>query len=236
MNDGGVHNNHEGSLADAVKALEAGTLSRDEFLTVFQATEVVVPVERVAHNETRFAVFRYGNHMCGATFSTTDRVPPELNDREMAVLNGESLAKLWPSDLVLSLDPTDSAPGLLIPGAEVQRMASDSLDRVVPSGERMLVGAPASEAPYALRQIAADLVVTFSEISRAYLFQMAIGNDSQLVLGVVLDPSAQSELVMPRAARWVTERAVGLGPIDLLPLDESLRRSVEQFVDPVSAP
>ncbi|MBT0566058.1 enhanced serine sensitivity protein SseB C-terminal domain-containing protein [Williamsia sp. CHRR-6] len=227
----------EGSLFSSVSAaraaLEDGRLSRDGFLTVLRSGELIVPLDGPI-GALRFAVFRYGEQLCGAVFTSDDMVPPSLVNHQRIRMDGAALAQRWPSDLVLSLDMNDAGPGLRIPASEVQRMASDRLDRVVPAGETLFVGAPAHEPPEAIRRAASELVKVFPQIDRAYLFQMASGQESSLVLGVVLHPGTPPEAVLPFAANWMSERASRADSTELLALNGSLLASVSQYVSPVS--
>lgn len=221
-------------LASAVDALDRGELTRDGFLAALRTTLLIVPM---LDDETRgatFVVFRYGSHECGAVFSSDELVPTQLSGYRRALLTGEALAKQWPSGLVLALDSSDDGPGLLVPGDQVQRMASDRLDRVIPAGERLLIGAPAVDPPEDLRRAAAELVVAFDQVESTYLFQMATGDDSRLILGVVLAPGTDPQRVMPSAAGWIADRAPQPQPVDLLPLTGSMLKSVQEFVAPTA--
>lgn len=218
-------------LDDAVVKLDEGALSQDDFLREVQMSEMAVPLKQTADGGSALSVFTYGSHSCAAVFSAPERILTHLRDRPAAMLTGRQLAEQWPNDLVLSLNPSDDAPGLMIPPAEVQRMASDDLQRVVPAGTQTFVGAPAEEPPSELQRVVRDLVATTADIDRAYLFQMGLGAQTpELVLGVVLRESADIGAAMSFAAQWVADHRPGHPPIALLPLAESMLETVAGFV------
>ncbi|MGU3292491.1 enhanced serine sensitivity protein SseB C-terminal domain-containing protein [Williamsia sp. M5A3_1d] len=225
-------------LDDAVSMLDTGALSQDDFLRELQTAEVAVPVKQTHQSGSALSVFAYGSHSCAAVFTTPERILTHLRDRPAAMLTGRQLAEQWPSDLVLSLNPTDDAPGLMIPPAEVQRMASDGLQRVVPAGSQTFIGAPAEEPPIELRRVVRDLVAATAEIDRAYLFQMGLGTQeaSELVLGIVLRESVDIDIdtAMSHAAQWVADHRPGHPPIALLPLSDSLLDTVASIVPAVT--
>ncbi|KQS00761.1 hypothetical protein ASG12_07840 [Williamsia sp. Leaf354] len=209
-------------LDDAVSMLDTGSLSQDGFLRELQSFEMAVPLKQTADGGSALSVFTYGSHSCAAVFSAHERILTHLRDRPAAMLTGRQLAGQWPSDLVMALNPTDDAPGLMIPPAEVQRMASDDLQRVVPAGTRTFIGAPAEHPPVELQHVVRELVATTGEIDRAYLFQMGIGEDTpELVLGVVLRGTADTRAAMSHAAQWVADHRPVHPPIALLVLSDS---------------
>lgn len=227
--------NGESVLDQSIADLKGGRQSKGSFLAVLQTAKLCVPLIRGTSSD-RLWVFEVDGMACGGAFTSPSHMPAVGHVERYVNLTGRQVAEQWPLDLTLCINPGSRDVGLLVPGNEVKRMANDGLERVLPAGTGYRVGAPAVDPPPEVRDASASLVAAFPEIDAGYLFQMEDqSNGSRVVLGLALNPDVAPDEFMPKAVRWISETLPRDPGVDMLPLNQELRRTVGEYVPAITA-
>ncbi|HEV2068163.1 MAG TPA: enhanced serine sensitivity protein SseB C-terminal domain-containing protein [Acidimicrobiales bacterium] len=138
------------------------------------------------------------------------RYVPE--DVPTAVLTGKALARAWPADAWMALNPRSEASAILGPDEVVRLPGEPPVAPSNPIEERFAVGEPAEE-PEELIELVRRYCRSRPEVVAAYRALVLVdapGRRPQLVVGVELDEGADVNLVLRGLEATGRESAVPL--------------------------
>jgi SseB protein C-terminal domain/SseB protein N-terminal domain len=237
-------NRLEELMADAHR----GRTPTAEFLSALLTAEVFLSPQSLEGRELSLGA-RQGRD--GAlyipAFTSHERLARFTGSDQAVGVNLRDLAKSWPEDVALVIDPGDPVE-LVLPGHEVRRIAGGSGlggVQVVPAGTSVMIGEPAIE-PEAVLSAVREACSQRPEVAAAYRAQLYVarpGEESHLAIGLVVDGRAESSELQRHVA--AAARAAGAEQVSVALVDPEahgdaiaaymLERSMPFFTRRVSA-
>ncbi len=151
-------------------------------------------------------------------------------DVPTAVLTGRALARVWPADAWMALNPRSEASAILGPDEVAGLPGEPPAAASNPSEERFAVGEPAEE-PEELIKLVGRYCRSRPEVVAAYRALVLVdapGRRPQLVVGVELDEGADVERVL--RGLEATGRESGVPSLGLVPVRRDRPGTVARYM------